>query len=163
MNYILEIGCVDRMSLVSPLGRVLSEIAELGGLLVRAEFMERPDCRHQRTVDLGAGSRVTERAIIDELKDDVVIISDAAHVVVSAPDDVNRKIWILDAESAVPWEESILDAVIAMKGVVFAIHATGDTSVSGEIDISATMALPMTDHRYISGRIRPGVVPVDLT
>jgi hypothetical protein len=29
------------------------------------------------------------------------------------------------------------------------------TIVSGEIDISATMDLPVTDYRYICGRIRP--------
>jgi hypothetical protein len=98
---------------------------------------------------------VTERVIVDELTDDAVILSDTAHVVVSAPDDVNKKIWSLDAESAVTWEETVLDAIIAMEGVAFEIHATGDTIVSGQIDISATMDLPMTDYRYISGRIRP--------
>jgi hypothetical protein len=117
--------------------------------------MERPDCQRRRTVDLGVATKVTERVIVDELTDDVVVSSDAARVVVSAPDEVNKKIWILDAEAAVPWEETVLDAIIAMKGVAFAIHATGDTIVSGEIDISATMELPITDYRYISGRIRP--------
>jgi hypothetical protein len=151
MTYVLEIGCVDRLSLVSPLGRILGEIAELGGRLVRAEYMERPNYR-RRVIDLGIGTSVTERVIIDELTDDVVIFANTAHVVVSAPDEVNRKIWILDAESSVPWEESVLDAIIAMEGVVFAIHAAGDTVVSGEIDISATIDLPRTDYRYISGR-----------
>jgi len=42
-----------------------------------------------------------------------------------------------------------------MEGVAFAIHAAGDTIVSGETDISATMELPVNDYRYISGRIRP--------
>jgi hypothetical protein len=55
----------------------------------------------------------------------------------------------------VPWEETVLDAIAAMEGVAFAIHAAADTIVSGEIDISATMRLPMTDYGYISGRIRP--------
>jgi fructose-specific component phosphotransferase system IIB-like protein len=158
MNYVLEIGCVDRLSLVSPLGRVLREIAELGGGPVRAEFMERPNCRHRCSVELGVATRVTERVIIDiidELTDDAAIISDKAHVVISAPDYVNKNIWMLDVESAVPWEETILDAIAAMEGVAFAIHASGDTIVSGDIDISATMQLPLTDYRYISGRIRP--------
>jgi hypothetical protein len=155
MNYVLEVGCVDRFSMVSPLGRILSEITVLGGRLIRAEFMERPDCRRRRTVDLGVATRVVERVIIDELTDDVAIVSDIAHVVVSTPDEVNKKIWMLDAESAIPWEETILDAIIAMEGVAFAIHATGDTIVSGDIDISATMELPISDYQYISGRIRP--------
>jgi hypothetical protein len=158
MNYVLEIGCVDRLSLVSPLGRVLREIAELGGCPVRAEFMERPDCGHHYSAELGVATRVNERAIIDiidELTDDVAIFSDKAHVVVSAPDDVNEKIWMLDAESAVPWGETLLDAIAAMEGVAFVIHASGDTIVSGNIDISTKMELPVTDYRYISGRIRP--------
>jgi hypothetical protein len=152
---ILEIGCVDRLSLVLPLGRVLSEIEALGAVPVRVEFLERPDCRNRRTVGLGVTAKLTERAIVDELTDDVVIVAGKAHVVVSAPDDVNRKIWILDAESAAPWGETLLDAIVAMEGVAFAIHASGDTIVSGEIDISASMELPVTDYRYISGRIRP--------
>src|SRR5512138_1649187 len=104
MTYLLEVGCVDRFSMVSPLGRILSEITVLGGRLIRAEFMERPDCRRQRTVDSGVATSVTERVIIDELTDDVAIISDIAHVVLSAPDEVNKTIWMLDAEAAVPWE-----------------------------------------------------------
>ena len=68
---------------------------------------------------------------------------------------MNKNIWILDAELPVPWEESVLDAIAAMESVAFAIHASGDTIVSGEIDISATMELPVTDYRYMSGRIRP--------
>lgn len=158
MSYVLEIGCVDRLSLVSPLGRVLREIAELGGGPVRAEFMERPDCRHQRSVELGVATRVTERAIIDiidELTDDVAIFSDKAHAVISAPDDVNENIWAIDAESTVPWEEVVLDDIAAMEGVAFVIHAHGDTIVSGDIDISVATELPVNDYRYISGRIRP--------
>lgn len=158
MNYVLEIGCVDCLSLVSPLRCVLSEVAELGGGPIRAEFFERPDCRRLRSVELGVATRVTERAIsdiINELTDDVAIFSDKAHVVISAPDDVNENIWIIDAVSPVHWEETILDAISAMEGVAFAIHAHGDTIVSGQIDISATMQLPVTDYRYISGRIRP--------
>jgi len=144
---------VDRLSLVSPLGRILSKIAGLGGRLIGAETMDRPDCRRRRMVDLGVATRLS--VLIDEFKDDLVISFDTAHVVVSAPDKVNKQIWSLDAESAVPWEETVLDAIIAMEGVAFAIHATGDTIVSGAIDISATMELPITDYRYISGRIRP--------
>jgi hypothetical protein len=158
MAYVLEIGCVDRLSLVAPLKRVLSEIAELGGGPVCAEFWERPDCRLRRSVELGVATRVTERAIIaiiDELTDHVVLFSDKAHVGISARDDVNENIWTIDAESAVPWEETVLDAIAAMEGVAFAIHAHGDTIVSGDIDISATMELPVNDYRYISGRIRP--------
>lgn len=155
MKYVLEVGCVDRWAMVSPLGRILSRITELGSRLIRAEFMGRPNCRRQRAFDLGVATRVSERVIINELTDDVVIISDTAHVVVSAPDEVNKKIWIIEADSAVQWEETFLDAIIAMEGVAFAIHATGDTIVSGEIDISATMELPIADYRYISGRIRP--------
>lgn len=160
MAYVLEIGCIDRLSLVLPLGRVLREFAELGGGQVRVEFMERPDLRIRRSVELGAAARVTEGAIIgilDELTDDVTISSDKGkgHVVISAPGDVPKNIWILDAESPVPWEESVLDAIAAMEGVAFAIHAAGDTIVTGTIDISATMELPVTDYRYISGRIRP--------
>src|SRR5262249_30310713 len=133
----------------------LSEIAELGGVPVRAEFMERPNCQHRRSVELGVATRAIEHSIIDELTDDVAIFSDKAHLVISAPDDVNKNIWMLEAESTVPWEETVLDAIAAMEGVAFAIHASGDTIVSGDIDISATMELPVTDYRYISGRIRP--------
>lgn len=68
---------------------------------------------------------------------------------------MNENIWAIDAESVVPWEELILDAIAAMEGVAFAIHASGDTIVSGNIDISDTMERPVNDYRYISGRIRP--------
>jgi hypothetical protein len=158
MNYVLEIGCIDRLSLVSPLGRVLREIAELDDAPVRAEFWERPDCRHRRSVELGVATRVTERdiiAIIDDLTDDVALFSNKQHVLIAAPDEVNKSIWTIDAESAAPWEETLLDAIAAMEGVAFAIHASGDTIVSGEIDISATIELPVNDYRYIFGRIRP--------
>jgi hypothetical protein len=37
-----------------PWGRVFREIEELGSGPVRAEFWERPDCRHLRWVELGA-------------------------------------------------------------------------------------------------------------
>ena len=57
MYRVLEIGCVDRLSLVSPLGRVLREFAALGVGQVRAEFTERPDCRLRRSVELGAAAR----------------------------------------------------------------------------------------------------------
>jgi hypothetical protein len=89
MNYVLEIGCVDRLSLVSPLRRVLSEMGDLGSGPVRAEFWKRPDCRHRRSVELGVATRVTERdiiAIIDELTDDVALFSDKPRVLISAPD-----------------------------------------------------------------------------
>lgn len=155
MKYVLEVGCIDRLSLVSPLGRVLREIAKLEAGPVRAEFMERPGCRRRRTVELGVATDVTERAVINELTDEVAIFADKGHAVVSAPDDVNNKIWMLEAESVVPWGEPFLDAIAAMEGVAFALHAHGDTIVSGEIDIAATMELPVTDYRYISGRIRP--------
>jgi hypothetical protein len=149
MKYVLEIGCVDRLSLVSPPDRVLSEIAELGSGPIRAEFIERPDCRHRRSVEFGVATRVTERTIVDELTDDVVIFFDKAHVVVSAPDDVNKNIWMLDAESAVPWKETVLDAIAAMEGVAFVIHASilrrkvasGDTIVSGDIENTPATAV----------------------
>jgi hypothetical protein len=158
MSYVLEIGCVERLSLVSPLRRILREMAEWGSGPVRAEFWERPDCLHRCSVELGAATRVTERdiiEIIDELTDDVAFFSNKGHVVISAPDDVNENMWAIDAESAVPWEETALDDIAAMEGVAFVIHAHGDTIVSGDIDISAAAELPVNDYRYISGRIRP--------
>jgi hypothetical protein len=84
-------------------------MGELGGGPVRAEFWKRPGCRHRRSVELGVATRVTERdiiAIIDELRDDVALFSDKPHVLISAPDDVNENIWMIDAESAVPWEQT---------------------------------------------------------
>jgi hypothetical protein len=45
--------------------------------------------------------------VIDELMDDVALFSDKPHVLISALDDANENIWTIDAESAVPWGETV--------------------------------------------------------
>jgi hypothetical protein len=163
MGYVLDIGCLRKEALIAPLRRVIDEIAVSNPKRISVQICQRPNYDNLQELEFGCAADFDAHFIVSNFADDVLmqvdgssISPDAATIVISAPyhDEVGGDLWTIVADHSERWEEIVLDIIATMDDVVYVVLRTGDTAVSREIDIFQTRALPLTDYRYISGRLR---------